>query len=117
MNSRLQSELDFAPGSEEVPTGHFCVHCSCPCWSLYVPAGHGLQSVLEDLCMPVGHLAVDNLRKNVICLIPIWLTIDNINYLLMLDLTMLMPCFFIVSVVCRFGVLAKTGGQVKSKKT
>ena len=41
-----------------MPEGHFNVHCNCPCWLLYVPAGHGLQLVLEDLCMPVGHLPV-----------------------------------------------------------
>lgn len=57
---RLQSELDFAPGRDEVPAGHAKLHCNCPCWLLYVPAGHGLQSVFEDLNMPLGHLAVES---------------------------------------------------------
>ena len=62
LNSRLQSELDLAPARDEVPAGHFRVHFNCPCWSLYVPAGHGLQSISEDLCIPLGHLAVKYLK-------------------------------------------------------
>ena len=46
-----------------MPAGHFSVHCNCPCWLLYVPAGHGLQSVLDDLCVPMGHLPVEYFEK------------------------------------------------------
>lgn len=60
---RLQSELDLAPGRDEVPAGHAKLHCNCPCWLLYVPAGHRLQSVFEDLNMPLGHLAVERYKK------------------------------------------------------
>ena len=60
---RLQSELDFAPGSDEVPGGHVRTHCNCPCWLLCVPAGHGLQSVTEDLNVPLGHLAIKDFFK------------------------------------------------------